>query len=198
MKKLIVLIVSVLFTACASNPMSVSEQTAIASPAADESQVVFMRDSFVGSAIKASLYDVSGDKPIFIGIIANGTKVPYRTEPGEHTFMVVSEAADFMEANLAGGKTYYSLVTPRMGMWKARFSLWPIKRAADADYRLDSDNFQQWLNSTKVAEKTPEASRWFQSNKNSVEAKQEKYWPVWGEKSEDDLARRTLILEDGQ
>ena len=34
-------------------------------------------------------------------------------------FSVVGEAADFLEADLAAGKTYYIQVAPRMGAWKA-------------------------------------------------------------------------------
>lgn len=143
------------------------------------------------------IYDVSGEEPVFIGIISNATKVPYKTTPGEHTFMVVSEAADFLHADLSAGKTYYSLVTPRMGAWKARFSLWPIRNDSNADYSLKSSDFQSWNNGTKTAELTDKARQWFESNKGSVMSKQSKYWPVWQQKDKSDLERRTLNPEDG-
>ncbi len=199
MKKFSFILLSIiaLCTGCASNPMMVSAIHQIEPPETDQAQVIFMRDTFVGSAINASLYDVSGDQPEFIGIIANGTKVSYTTSPGPHTFMVVSEAADFMEAELAPGKTYYSLVTPRMGAWKARFSLWPIKSEVNAEYQLDSDEFAKWQRNTKVADITDKALGWYRSNKPSVMAKQAKYWPVWQTKSEADIAKRTLTPEDG-
>lgn len=182
---------------CASNPMKVSNEVTFTKPASGEAQVVFMRDSFVGSAISASLYEVTDKEPVFIGVITNGTKVVYNTTPGKHTFMVVSEAADFMEANLAAGKTYYSIVTPRMGAWKARFSMWPIKADPSAEYSTANSDFEGWKKSTKVASNTEEARAWYEANKASVISKQQEYWPVWQQKSAADLAKRTLSPEDG-
>ncbi len=52
--------------------------------------------------------------------------------------MVVSEAADFAKADVEAGKTYYVLVTPRMGWWKARFSLRPLMRE-----QLDGKDFAE-------------------------------------------------------
>jgi len=88
--------------------MQKSEQAPAAKP--DQALVVFMRSTFLGSAIGASVFDVSGKDTRFVGLVNNGTKIGYYVPPGEHTFMVVSEAADFMQANLAAGKTYYALV----------------------------------------------------------------------------------------
>ena len=151
----------------------------------------------MGSAINASLYDVTGGELKFVGIIANGTKIAYDTKPGKHTFMVVSEAADFMEADIRPGKTYYSIVTPRMGAWKARFSLWPIKNDASSKYNLESSDFDSWLSGTKLVENSEKSQQWFEGNKNSVQSKQQEYWPVWQQKSDSDKAKRTLAPEDG-
>lgn len=191
-------LLSILFVGCASNPMQVSQSQNLEPPGPAESQVIFMRSSFVGSAINASLYDITGNQPEFIGIIANGTKVAYDTKPGKRVFMVVAESADFMEADLAPGKSYYSIVTPRMGVWKARFSAWPIKADANAEYSLQSDDFDKWLKETKLVQNTPKSTAWYQKNKAKIVAKQKKYWPVWQEKSEEDLAKRTLNPEDGR
>jgi hypothetical protein len=191
-------VVSVLFFAgCASNPMNVTKNTEVSPTSADEAQVVFMRSSFLGSAINASLFDVTHGEPVFIGIIANDTKVPYKTTPGKHTFMVVSEAADFLEADIVAGKNYYSIVTPRMGAWKARFSLWPISNDPAAKFTTGSKDFSEWQEETFIAETTEKANAWYQKNKVSVTKKQAKYWPVWLKKSAEDLDKRTLKQEDG-
>ena len=187
-----------LLAGCGSNPMKISEVTTIEAPTANQAQIVFMRSSFVGSAISASLYEIANGKPEFIGIIDNGTKVTYKTSPGKHTFMVVSEAADYLEANFAEGKTYYSIVTPRMGAWAARFSLWPISTKANATYKLDSNETKEWIAKTKLATLTPEAQAWFEKNKPSVTKKHDKYWPAWLEKTPEDLAQRTLLMTDAQ
>jgi len=188
---------TLLVVGCASNPMQVAPDQTIDEPPADKAQVVFLRSSFVGSAISASLYEVTGGKTEFIGVINNGTKVVHETTPGKQTFMVVSEAADFLEAELEGGKTYHAIVTPRMGAWKARFSLWPIRKGSDGRFNTESDDFNSWMENTDLMVNTPESRQWFENNKASVMSKQKEYWEVWQEKSDADLAERTLRPDDG-
>jgi len=183
---------------CASNPMTLAPQQTLQSPSQDSSQVVFMRSSFVGSAISASLYDVTDGNIEFLGVIVNGVKLAYSTTPGKHTFMVVSEAADFMEADLSSGKNYFSIVTPRMGAWKARFSLWPIKNEPSARYNTDMTEFNQWLNNTKLSTNSEQSLAWYEKNKTDIKAKYEKYWPAWQQKTDDDIAERTLVPNDGR
>src|SRR5436190_1151179 len=104
-------------TACASRTplMTPLEQVPVAT--ADEAMVVFMRPSMVGGMVAASVFDVTDAGPAkLVGIVNYGTKMVYLTKPGEYTFMVVGESADFMKASFAAGKTYYALVTPRIGM----------------------------------------------------------------------------------
>lgn len=193
----LVVISVIFFAGCASNPMNVTKATEVTPATAQEAQVVFMRSSFLGAAINASLFDVTAGDPVFIGIISNGTKVPYLTTPGKHTFMVVSEAADFLEADIVAGKNYYSIVTPRMGAWKARFSLWPIAKDPSAKFSTGSKDFTEWQEDTFIAATTEKANAWYEKNKASVVKKQAKYWPVWLEKSQEDLEKRTLKQEDG-
>ena len=188
---------TLLLAGCASNPMTpVADQT-VRAAASDTAQVVFMRDAYTGKAILSSLYEVTDGKTQFIGVMANGTKIAYPTTPGKHTFMVVSEAADFMEADLVAGKTYYALVTPRMGLWKARFSLWPISNEADAAHSLKSKNFKSWVEDTDLVTNSPKSLAWYERVKASVEKKRAEYWPVWQEKSAAAIAERTLKPTDG-
>ncbi len=182
---------------CASNPMQVAKNQELSAPEKNKAHVVFMRSSFVGSAISSSVYDVSSGEPEFIGILANGTKLAYSTKPGKRVFMVVSEAADFMEADLKGGKIYYSMVTPRMGAWKARFSMWPIKTDSQAEYTLHSEEFKKWKSKTKLVENTAKSKAWFENNKTSIKEKYTKYWKVWNEKTPEELAKRSLSGDDG-
>lgn len=190
---LIVLFVS----GCASNPMQLSSSQTLSPPNQNTSQVVFLRSSFVGSLISASLYDVTDNKTEFLGIIANDTKIAVNTTPGKHTFMVVSEAADFMEAELLPGKTYYSIVTPRLGTWSARFSLWPIRNDGTTEFNTSRQEFKDWTQKTKLAVNSDKSIRWFENSKNSVIKKQQEYWPVWKQKNASDLAERTLNPKDG-
>jgi hypothetical protein len=165
---------------------------------ADEStEVVFLRSSMVGKFIKSSIYEINGSETKFIGILGNKKKITHKTTPGKHTYMVVSEAADFMEAELSAGKTYYSIVTPRMGAWKARFSLWPIKNDGTAEYQIGSKDFEKWMKKAKDYVPGEKDFAWYEKHKDSVEEKKNKYWTVWLEKSAEDLAARTLSPADG-
>ena len=184
---------SLLFTGCGS-VMTPSPNQTIGKAGNDESQVVFFRSSSVGAAVDASLYEVTGGDIKFIGVISYGTKVAFRTLPGKHTFMVVGENADFMEADLAAGKTYYGVVTPRFGAWTIRFSLWPVKRAEGSDYHFDAPAVKRWIQKTKLMENSEKSHRWYEKKKANIRKMHDKYLPLWEKKSPEDLARRFLIL----
>ena len=90
--------------------------------------VIFMRPSGFGFAIQSSVFDITDGEPEFLGIVSAKTKIAHNADPGEHRYMVIGENAGFLEADLLADRTYYSLVTPRMGVWKARFSLKPVRK----------------------------------------------------------------------
>lgn len=173
---------------CASPNMkhSVSSDKVIkANP--DKALVNFIRPSKAGYAVNAAVYD--GDK--FIGIMPYGQKLSYEATPGEHTFMVISEAADFMKADLRAGKTYYAMVTPRMGVWRARFSLDPISRD-----ELQRNNVKAWIEAAKPIENAASAYVWAKDNNSSVQEKKAAYFAKWKEKP--DSEKPYLRAEDGQ
>lgn len=165
---------------------------------ADKALVVFMRPSSMGGAVQSSVYDTrtTGDD-VFAGVVSSKSKVAYLAEPGEHLFMVVSENADFLAANLEAGKRYHVLVAPRMGVWKARFSLLPIRNDANAENSLQSGDFSDWDESTSWMTIGPDARNWYQKNIDSIRARKLDYLPKWQGKSAADKAERTLRAEDG-
>ena len=111
--------------------------------------------------------------------------------------MVISEAADFMKAELAANKTYYGIVTPRMGVWKARFSLYPIKKNPASKFSNTSDKFQGWVKNTKLVENTPESKQWARENSVDIRDKYSEYWAKWQEKTPEKKKQLTLIPSDG-
>lgn len=160
---------------------------------AGESMVVFMRSSFVGSAISASVYDVSTPETKFIGIINNGTKIAYPVGQGTHTFMVVSEAADFMQVTALPARTYYAMVTPRMGAWKARFSFRPLRQG-----ELSGSDFAGWSSGTHFVVNSPETLNWAVQNQADVASKRNQYWIEWSNKPASARATQTLNPDDGR
>lgn len=165
-------------------PTSTAPTAAVA-----ESKVVFMRPSGMGGAVAATVFDVTDSDSKIIGIINMRGRLSYAVKPGIHTFMVVSEAADFMQVNVIPGKTYYALVRPRMGAWKARFSFEPLR---GGDSRAE-----QWERSTSLVNNPARAQAWFRDNAASVEDKRSRYWPEWSNKPESARAAQTLTAEDG-
>jgi hypothetical protein len=121
----------------------------------------------------------------------------YDVPPGPRKFMVYSEAADFMDAKLAPGKTYYSVVAPRMGAWKARFSLWPVKQTSANEFNLQNKDLEVWVKNGTLVEKIPEADAWFQKNGAAVRKTQADYTEVWKKKSPAEVLERTLEEQDG-
>jgi hypothetical protein len=160
-------------------------------PLPDKAMVVFMRPSGMGFAIQSTVYEVKGTEVELIGIVAAKTKVAYQVDPGKHLFMAVGESADFMDAELQAGRTYYVNVAPRMGMWKARFALDPVRRE-----QLDGGEFKSDFGDTRWVVKTAETDQWFAANRSSVQSKRAEYYPDWTKKTE--AERPALRATDGR
>lgn len=94
--------------------------------------------------------------------------------------MVTGESADFMRADLLEGRIYYVQVQPRMGVWKARFSLVPVSKD-----NISSSQVQEWLTNAKMVENNDEAYIWAKENREDEMAKKDKYYSEWLEKPEE-------------
>lgn len=184
---------AVLQAGCESDKMARAPEGAAFTPEPGKALVVFMRPSAFGGAVQASVFDTSTPSTDFVGISSTNTKIAYQSPPGQRRFMVVSEAADFLRATLDAGKTYYVLVTPRMGVWKARFSL----KAVTAD-KLDTGEFKDWVSATHWVLNTDASRAWAAENKADVESKRAEYFPKWSARTDEDLAEHTLKAGDGR
>ena len=185
-----------LLSGCQSTLMEPVVEQAQTNAQAGNAQVIFMRSAFVGQAIQASVYDVTSGTPKFIGIVSNDTKVSHMVSPGEHMFMVVGESADFLKANVAEGKTYYSVVTPRMGFWKARFSMHPVRNDETAKFKYGSKDFKEMLADSKFVKSGPKAEQWALKNANSISSKMNEYLPEWKQKASEKQQAATIEVMD--
>ena len=108
------LFLALLLSAC-SGPLKymqhVPSDRVVTAPDEGKAMVVFMRPASLGFAIQSTVFLIKEDTPVLVGHVAAKKKVSYQIEPWKHLFMVVSEAADFMAAELEANKTYYALVT---------------------------------------------------------------------------------------
>ena len=188
----LICILALAATGCSSKYMKPVEPDTASrySPTSDRATIIFMRPSSLGGAIQSSVFDVSTSDNVLVGIVSHKTKVAYSVSPGEHLFMVVGESADFMKASLEADKTYYALVTPRIGVWKARFSLKPVHN----DDRT-SDDFKDWDSSCTFVENTEASYQWARANMPSIQEKRTTYFEKWMRKPE--AERPFLNKEDG-
>jgi hypothetical protein len=182
-----VLAVMLLFAGCASRNMDVvSPDRYVTRPSADKALIFFIRATSFGGAVQAAIYDDTQ----FVGTISANTHIAYMADPGKHMFMVTGESADFMEADLAAGKTYYADVVPRMGVWKARFSFRPHNG------QVDKAEEERSLSGTKQVALNPEGIAWSQEHRDDAQQLKNKYLPEW--ESKPSSAKQILRSESGR
>ncbi len=189
----VILLVLVL-SGCAGsvkNMQTVPPERVVTAPDEGKSMIVFMRPSGIGFAIQSSVFEIQKGIPSLVGIVAAKSKVSAQLAPGNHLFMVVGESADYMSAELEANKTYYALVAPRMGVWKARFSLQPVHGE-----ELGSPKFNGWSDGCKWVEKSPESDKWEHDHMVSIKAKHKEYYKDWMAK--ESSKRPKLLAEDGR
>jgi hypothetical protein len=167
-----------------------SPESIVTSPKPGKSLVIFMRPSSFGFAIQSSVFEIADEKPELVGIVAAKKQVAYEVDPGEHLFMVLSENADFLSADLLADKTYYAYVTPRMGVWKARFSLAPV-----TPQMRETSTFKDCQSGCEWVELSEESHTWAQENAGDAQSKYLSYHSKWMSKSE--AERPKLIPQDG-
>lgn len=189
-----VIALAILMSGCAGTVTNMRELPAGEvgpAPEPGKALVVFMRPSGLGFAVQSSVFEVRDHHPSLIGIVAAKTKVGYKVEPGKRLFMAIGESADFLTAELEPNRTYYVQVTPRMGLWKARFSLDPVRKAD-----LETAEFRSSLEECRWVEKTPASDNWALGNMASIQSKRSEYYPEWLEKPA--AERPHLLAEDGK
>jgi len=180
---------AVLTSGCAGLMRDAPSQQ-VTQPAPDKAKVVFMRSSMVGAAIGCDLFEVVNGELKFIGQLPTGNKVVYETTPGKKVFMAYGTAADYMLAELAPGKTYYSVVRPNWGT--GGFAPTPIRdpRGSEA---------QGWISGTKAIElNEKEGAAWFAENKQRLQGIHAEYWSRFEKKNANEKAERTLLPQDGR
>jgi hypothetical protein len=186
----IILVFSLFLVSCGgSNYMALSTAKVQATP--EMATIVFYRSTKFGGGIKSAIFDVTNpQKTEFFGSLFSRSKIAVQVPPGDYTFMVMGENADFAYASVEAGHIYYIAVMVRMGFGKARFSLNPVSKKEFSDPSFSK------VDVCKLYEKTPEADAWYTKHKADVEARRAKYYEKWMSKPESD--RPHLLATDYQ
>jgi len=191
-KLTVAITIVILFLGCAGKTkymQDITDPNVNYVPGSNEAVVVFMRPSTFAYAIQSSVFDVTTEENQLVGIVSAKKKVAYRANPGKYMFMVVGESADFMQAELEAGKTYYATVNPRMGAWKARFSLGAVHQ------NIDQARLNEWRKDCSWVETTEATYQWAEQNAPSIQSKRDAYIEKWHSKPDSD--KPTLYPEDG-
>jgi hypothetical protein len=110
---------------CASVPMK--QVKVITAPPPETVLVTFVRQSiFAGDGIKVDVWDGTH----YIGPLAAGTLVQYRTTPGEHLFVGAAENWSYATGSLVAGKQYFIKANMFPGIGVARVA-WGVAEATD-------------------------------------------------------------------
>ncbi len=177
--------------ACAGSSQymrDIAPEEANYAPENDKALVVFMRPSGLGFAVQSTVFDITSGDPVFIGVLSAKAKLAHQANTGQQRFMVLGEQADFMDAMLEQGKVYYTVVSPEMGLWKARFAFEPVHGD-----NVNSEDFAGWYADTRWVENLDTAEEWARQNMTDIRNKMTEYLPDWEKKSE----KPTLGSEDG-
>ncbi len=170
------------------------------------SNIIFIRSSLAASAVEASIFDVSHGIPRLITSLKNNAKVSYPIMSGRHIFMVLSESSvGFLRLDASDGRTYYSLIKPRMGVWKPSFSMYPIKMGlqnvspkipSQKDSKTLNEEIHALLLETEwVKDENVLAS--IAITEDKILAQYNEGWNEWLEQSKKEQAKNTLEVIDG-
>jgi hypothetical protein len=102
-----------------------------------------------------------------------------------------------MQAEVVGGKVYYAIAAPRIGVVRDRFSLYPIRNDGSSQYHTGSSDFSKWISNTDEESVSDRDQDWFEDNRQRLERMRDNYWDDWLDKSPQERAEHTLSAEDG-
>jgi hypothetical protein len=152
-------------TSCASQYMQpVVHAPSAAQLSPEQSAIVFFRDTSFGGAIQAPIAEGINNNVSFVGIVSANTKLLHKTTPGQHIYVVGGESSNLLFADLEPQKFYYVRVSPKMGLWKARFKFEPVLPGNAAELVDD-------LADCKWVAPNPDSQAWFADNKSSMQEK---------------------------
>ncbi|MBW1924657.1 MAG: hypothetical protein JRF59_10915 [Deltaproteobacteria bacterium] len=117
---LVVTALVVVLAGCGAKYMKVTPP--MESPPEGKALVNFVRPSFFGKAVSASIWD--GEK--LIATVYGKQAFQYECEPGKHLFISWTEYKSPLEADLLPNHVYYVLLRTRMGGWRARVHQVPL------------------------------------------------------------------------
>jgi len=194
MRKSLAALLAVALLGCASQPQ----------PTAGDSVIVFILPGMTslsgayqpsyGATPSVSLHDVSGPQRKMVGILGIGQKLAYRVSPGRHDFMLQNKGStDFLEANVAAGKTYYVVLQRTDDGYDQKYGFRPV-RSSDFENGL----FARWETNLSYVERRDAWERWSKANNASIESRSRSHRLAWEKLGPEERGLKTLRVSDGR
>jgi hypothetical protein len=139
-------------------------------PPPGEGMVLIFRPPRFGRTGWATVYE---DDEI-LALFGYSSYFAHVTSPGTHRYMVISEAADFLDVEVEAGHVYFAEIVPRTGAWRARFSLVPYPWG---HARLEK--LEDWLAKSKPVVPGSKEQEWHADHGGSAMEKRDAYLPKW-------------------
>jgi len=157
---------------------------------ADKALVWIARPSNMANRV---IFQVMDEKGKFIGDAVPGSRFAVLMDPGEHMLIVWSESQEALKGTFAAGKTYYVQVNAKMGAWKARASLYAVKKGTDLWKEKDS-----WKDLPVLEVDTAKGQAYFDSIKVDVDDALLNGKKQFEGYSAEDKKDVVLVAEDGE
>ncbi len=186
-----IIVLVVLAAGCGSRGMRTVPQATVAPPGPDEAVVVFVRPLLGGDTYSTSVFDLRPDGDRFVGILRSQSRFAYRTTPGRTRFMLIATGGtdQFMDAELAGGKTYYVTVAYETVGNVQAYVLKPVRGAG-----LESPAFKNCQAQCAWIENTEKSEAWGRNHLRDLPKRKARYMPAWEAQGQ----RPALMAADGR
>jgi len=189
--KLLLLFAMVLLVGCSAHSDYMHAGTPPAPPTADAATVVFIRPSGYGGGQRMTVLDADGR---FLGDSLPKSYFTVKVTPGEHVFVVWGENTGAMRANVAGGKTYYVEVSPKLGVISSRVHLLALTPRHENWKELPD-----WLKESRpMAPDEAAGQAYLAKRHDAVQERVRRAREILAEYDEKELAARTILPQDGQ
>lgn len=211
---------------CSMQPMShdlMNRNDVVVSEEVPEgsARIVFLRMSSVSAGETAGIFEVQKDESQqeevaqdkgqedtevlgheFIAMLPNQSKFTVDLPPGSHRFMAISQgkklhSAEYVQAELEAGKTYYVVVKPEPAYGKTVFRLHPVHASPVAEYQINSESVRYMIESSRNVDNTGESTAWANRYEGDIADLIERTRGQWDKLSQQQRNYFTLQSSDG-
>jgi hypothetical protein len=128
----------VVLAACASKTTSYMRDAQPAPPPGpNECKVIVYRLAKYAQGKHFPIYEHENEDGRLLGFTETDCYFELKCAPGKHLFLTWGEGKAFIEADLAGGKTYYIRAYSKYGYWAARPGFAPVNKDSEEMNKLD-------------------------------------------------------------